>query len=35
MLVELGGRSVWKLVFDDGLRFAADASGRKVRRVAG
>ena len=32
MLLDLGGRSVWQLVFDDGLRFAADASGRNVRR---
>jgi hypothetical protein len=34
MLLDLGGRSVWQLVFDDGLRYTADASGRKVRRTA-
>ena len=34
VLLDLGGRSVWQLVFDDGLRYTANASGRTVRRTA-
>ena len=32
VLLDLGGRSVWQLVFDDGLRYTASAGGGSVRR---
>lgn len=31
LLVKVGGRTRWQLVFDDGLQYTASASGRQVR----